>query len=444
MPAGVSPSPLFEVSIADTNVPVYQMKVSPVDRKSRLKGMDDKKNSHLHFEMAAFTYFDIAAKTKIAVHTGRQVESVKVLPLSYGINASVKGETVEFDALPGQHLTVEINGDEYHSLHIFANPLEKEKPDRSDPNLIYYGPGVHKVGRVVVRDNQTLYIAGGAILMCDTSDKAEGPWNPSITIVGNNARVCGRGIIDGSLCPNLGRNLMCVEKGSNVRIEGVILRDSGVWTLPVRHSENVVIDNIKILGYRANSDGVDICNSTKVTVQNSFIRTLDDLIVVKTLRNGGGCRDITVRHNVLWNEVAHALSIGAEINHDISNVVFEDCDVIHDKGREWSLRVYHCDGATVSNVSFRNIRIEESQSFISLWINKAVWSSSQERGRIDGVTFKDIKASNVVNPIIEIKGFDANHRVDNVTFSNIVVNDEKASDAMVSANEFTSKIGKVQ
>lgn len=445
VPAGEKESSLFRVEALGVKLPVYELKVSPVDRKDRLKGMDDKKNTHQFYEMAAFTYFDIPGKTTVKVSSDSDIKSVKVLPSSYGVKAEVRDGAAFVDVLPGQNLTVEINGDEYHSLHIFANEVEKEKVDRSDPDVIYFGPGVHRIGRLVVRDNQTLYVAAGAVLMCDTSDKPEGgPYHPSITLAGKNIRVCGRGIIDGSLCPNLARNLMCVEKCSNVIIEGIILRDSGVWTLPVRHSENVTIDNVKILGYRANSDGIDICNSRKVLVQNCFVRTLDDLIVLKTLQNGDECRDVTVRRNVLWNEVAHALSIGAEINHDISNVVFEDCDIIHDKGREWSLRVYHCDNALVKNVLFRKIRIEESQSFISLWINKAVWSSGNGRGHIDGVSFKDITASRVTNPVIEILGYDGTHKVENVSFSNIKVEGKSADAEMLRVNEFTDKIGKLQ
>lgn len=47
------------------------------------------------------------------------------------------------------------------------------------------------------------------------------------------------------------------------------------------------VTNVKLLGYRANSDGIDICNSRNVTVQGCFVRTLDDLIVVKTDKGQG-------------------------------------------------------------------------------------------------------------------------------------------------------------
>ena len=228
--------------------------------------------------------------------------------------------------------------------------------------------------------------------------------------------------------------------GSNISVEGVIFRDSSVWTLPVKNSSDVDINNVKLLGYRANSDGVDICNSSNVTVRNSFIRTLDDLIVIKTTLDGGGCRHIRAFGNVLWNEVAHAVSVGAEINHDITDVVFEDNDIIHDKGREWSMRVYHCDNALVSEVVFRNIRIEESRNLISLWINEAVWSHSDERGHINGVTFENIQAERVANPAIQFLGYDCGHLVENVTLSDVFVNGTKVTGSSVMTNEFVKNV----
>ena len=111
--------------------------------------------------------------------------------------------------------------------------------------------------------------------------------------------------------------------------------------------------------------------------------------------------------------MAHALSVGAELRENVDDVLFTNCDVIHDKGREWTLRVYHCDSARISNVRFSDMRIEESPRLISLWINKAVWSRDAERGHIDGVTFSRIAAT--ADPLaIELQGFDATHAVENV------------------------------
>jgi len=228
-------------------------------------------------------------------------------------------------------------------------------------------------------------------------------------------------------------------QGRDISLEGVILRDSSTWTVPIRQSEDVRVRNVKLLGYRANSDGIDICNSRNVRVEGCFIRTLDDLIVVKTDRHQGEARHIVATNCVLWNEVAHALSIGAELRENVDDVAFTDCDIIHDKGREWTLRIYHCDSARISNVRFENLRIEESPRLISLWINKAFWSRDTERGHIDGVVFKDIRA--VATPLrVELEGYDAAHIVENVRFEDVVVNGRPLTGADVRTNAFVGRV----
>ena len=91
-------------------------------------------------------------------------------------------------------------------------------------------------------------------------------------------------------------------------------------------------------------------------------------------------RNIHTRKCVLWNELAHALSIGAEVREDVSNVLFEDCDVIHDVGRETALRIYHCDDAVISDVTFQNIRVEEARRLISCWIGTTRWTKTKNAG----------------------------------------------------------------
>jgi polygalacturonase len=244
----------------------------------------------------------------------------------------------------------------------------------------------------------------------------------------------GRGIVDGSACPTHSRHLVKVQ-GSDIALEGVILRDSSIWTVPIRQSDRVSVKNLKLIGYRANSDGIDICNSRDVTVEGCFIRTLDDLVVIKSDKGQGEVKRIEVRNCVLWNEVAHALSVGAELRDPVDGVRFADCDVIHDKGREWTLRVFHCDAAPVRNIVFENIRVEESPRLMSVWIGKFVWTKDAERGQIDGVTFRNIRAT--ADPLkVELTGFDDGHRVENVRFENVAVNGRPLAAGDVKTNAF--------
>jgi hypothetical protein len=361
----------------------------------------------------------MADSVTVTVTCPQAVESMKLLPTSSGIAPVVAGNRVTFTIPKPQPLEMEINGDWVHGLQVFANPIETHAPDPNDPNVIYFGPGLHHIEDLKVGSGKTVYVAGGAVLYGQANQDAHG--GAVISLEGDNIVLRGRGVIDGSLCPRHTRNLIAIT-GTNVLLEGVILRDSSTWTVPIRHSADVTVDNLKLFGYRGNSDGIDICNSLNVTVERSYLRTMDDLIVVKTPdKDGGESRDIAARQCVLWNELAHALSIGAELRANVENVHFSDCDVIHDKGREWLLRVYHCDDADIHNVDFDNIRIEESRRLISLWIGKAIWSRDAERGHIENVMFKNIRAVGP-NPSVDLKGYDSAHAVRRVRFDNVVIN----------------------
>lgn len=442
-PPGEELSKAFTLRLDGRSCSVHVARVAPREPERRWRAMDDKKRSAEFFETAAFASFGLDGATRVEVTSAEPVRSVKVLPSSYGIVPDVEGRTISF-VVPGpRHITVEVNGDQVRSLHLFANPPEKDAPRPDDPNVIYFGPGVHEITRLVVRSGQTVHVAGGAVVRVGvgedepyTISSYSGLRNyaPGIELRGTGITVRGRGIIDGSRCPTHARHLLYV-RGQDISIEGVVLRDSSTWTIPIRRSDRVTVRNVKLIGYRANSDGVDICNSRDVTVEDCFIRTLDDLIVVKSDRGAGPVARIVARRCVLWNEVAHALSVGAEIREDVDGVLFEDCDVIRDKGREWTLRVYHSDAARVSNVTFRNIRIEETRKLISLWIGRAVWSRDEERGHIRGVRFQEITAPDGAHRI-ELQGFDEAHAVEDVLFDRVRIGGKPLRSEDVRSNRF--------
>jgi hypothetical protein len=161
--------------------------------------------------------------------------------------------------------------------------------------------------------------------------------------------------------------------------------------------------------------------------------------VVKADKGQGQVQHIVVKDCVLWNQVAHALSIGAELRENVTDVLFTNCDIIHDTGREWSLRVFQCDGAEVSAVRFENIRIEESRKLISLWIGKAVWSRDEQRGHIKGVSFKNISA--VGNPLrVELTGYAAENLVEDIQFEKVLLNGKPLTNEGIKRNEFVKGI----
>lgn len=439
----------FTVTVQGRSVPAYEAKVAPAAPELRWKAMDDKTNSARYFEKASFCSVDADQDVEFEIHPAGPVRSARLLPTSCGLAPQIRGDRIVLRVPPPfpRQLTLELNGSWTNALHLFVNPPEKDIPTPNQPGVIYFGPGIHEVTSLLVTNNQTVYIDGAAVVR-GVIGPAE-PYSvsgysglknyaPTFLLRGTNITFRGRGILDGGSSTTHARHLVQVQ-GADIRLEGVILRDSSTWTVPIRRSDRVRATNLKLIGYRANSDGIDICNSREVTVQHCFIRTLDDLIVIKSDRGQGKSERILAEKCVLWNEVAHAVSVGAELREDVHDVVFRDCDVIHDLGREWTLRVYHCDSARVSGIRFENLRIEESPRLASLWIGKAFWSRDAERGKIDGVVFKDLTAS--AKPLrIELKGFDANHAIDNVRFEGVLVNGRPLSTADVTINEFVRNV----
>ena len=450
-PEGEPLSAKWKVYAAGREVPVFDAKVASGDKEMRRLACDDVSNSGNYYDIASFASFDLVkGKAKVEVVVPEEVREAKVLPESAGIVPEIKGNKISFNVSRPLNLTIDVNGDFIHSLHVFVNPPETDVPDPDDPDVIYYAPGIHDLYEaVVVGDNKTVYLAPGAILRWHNWQEGDGH-DPKLCsgscfiLSGNNVKFRGRGIIDqDDVHRTRSRGPMRIT-GTNVSLEGVIIRNSSGWTVVLSDAENVDIDNIKLIGFRANSDGIDICDSHHVRVHDSFIRTLDDLIVVKAIssKSDRGCSDILAERCVLWNEIAHALSIGAEIRYPVKGVAFRDCDVIHDTCREWSLRIFHTDSALISDVSFENIRIEEAERFISLWINSAVWTSDAERGHIMNVVFKDIvlKTPPRMGTEVQFLGYDEGHAIEGVLLDNVSIGGRKITAEDIEMNPFVSGV----
>jgi hypothetical protein len=440
-PAGEPLSPNFTVSVDGKNSPVYLATVVSLSPEERVKVRDMLDPAGVTSK-ASFTSFDLNGSAEVTISCPQAIQNVKILPTSSGIVPQISGNKLSFSVSKAAQLTLEVNGDWVNSLHLFVNPPETNLPKADDPKVIYFGPGIHEINQVKVTSGQTVYIAGGAILYASPLEAGKST-GPMFLLSGTNITLRGRGIIDGSKRPHPGGGHPIVAEGTNIRVEGVILRDSPTWNFPIRKSDNVDVRNLKIIGWRSNSDGIDICNSRNVTVSDCFLRTFDDLVVIKSYDpQGGPVKDITVKNCILWNEFAHALSLGAELRMPVENVTFSDCEVIHDKGREWLLRVYHCDSAPVKDIRFDNIRSEETQRLMSLWIGKAIWTKDVERGHIDNVTFSNILSPlpSRTSPYADLMGFDVEHAIHGVRFEHVLVGGNLLQASDIKQNEFVQDV----
>lgn len=434
-PGGEKLSDDFELKVGGRSVPVYSCRVSAVPFNQMWPGYQRPLDQT---ELASFAYWDMAGPVEVEVVSRRPVESVAVRPSARGIKAQVDGKRIVFQMPAHGQLTVEVNG-WHHALHLFANPPAAAAPDPQDPAVRYFGPGVHKPGKIVLESNQTVYLAGGAVVY--GTIHAQGA---------TNIRILGRGIIDTSEFER-GKGGGCIRLTNcrDVMIDGVVLRDPDVWCLTTYACSSVSITNVKLIGlWRYNSDGIDICNSQDVVIRDCFIRSYDDSIVVKGLQSKAfedkSVRNVRAEGCVIWNDWGRALEVGAEtFAAEIADVTFRDCDII--RTSYIALDIQHGDRAAIKNVLFEKIRWEIDDVNLKLLIQKGKddkfvpdanfcprllvveivktgWNKDAQRGTVDGVTVRDITVTGKPFPASTLRGFDAEHMVKGVLIEGLRVN----------------------
>jgi hypothetical protein len=413
-------------------------------------------------ELAAFAYWDMSEPVTVEVIPRFPVEHVAIRPASRGIKPVVDGGRVVFPlARPGQ-VVVEVNGI-HHALHLFASAPQEDAPGPDAPGVIYFGPGVHRAGRIQLNSGGTVYLSGGAVVhgFIEARDASD-------------IRIAGRGVLDQSTFERgKAGGAISLHNCRNVRIEGIVMRDPDVWTVIPTACQDVEISNVKLVGlWRYNSDGIDLVNSQRVSVRDSFVRSFDDSIVLKGLKGRRGTptgelpvRNVTVSSCVIWNDWGRALEIGAEtVAPEISNIVFRDCDII--RCAHVAMDVQNGDRATVKDLLFDDIRLEVDEKplrpvfqrardqvyetaegycprlFVAE-IVKTHWNKDEERGHVDGVRLRNISVTGHQFPPSRLSGFDAAHMVRNVAFEGVAFNGRpltSASEACVSQNEFVAGV----
>jgi hypothetical protein len=371
----------------------------------------------------SFAYFDFKGSVRVEIASRKPLAQTRVLPEARGIRPEIAGEKATFVLTEPGPLSIEPDA-KNGPLLLFANPLEINPPKPDDPSVLYFGPGIHQAGVIQVKDGQTLYIAGGAVV------------KGGVQAQGKGIRIRGRGILDG-LDWEFGKgptpNLLHLSKCTDIKVEGIILKDSWHWTFPMFGCQGVHIDNVKIVSARIhNNDGIGICNSQDVKIENCFIRTDDDCITTKGvgIRQEGSdsflpVEDVLVERCVLWTDRAHIWRLGCESRAStMRRLVFRNIDVIHyTDPNAWVISVQPAEGMLMEDVRFENIRIngEGQPNFIEVMTKPTKWAQKQTPGMVRNVLFKDIVLEGEAgNGWVEFSGSDHAHTAEGIVFENVV------------------------
>jgi hypothetical protein len=469
--ASFIPSPEFKVMVDGKDILVY---TSPIP--------------------LAFCSFEMSKPVEVVVRSLRSdIKWADIRPLSSGIRPVIKSDsTITFHiAKPGQ-FSIELNGIFRIPLFIFANKPEIEKPIRTGKNVLFFESGkIHYPGTIVLKDNQQVYIESGAIVTgCIKARNV------------NHIKIWGGGILDGSYSKhfmdsctevyNKGKvrepltgvidGLISISESKEVNIEGITLFNSKTWDVVPSLCNNVNINNIKIISDNNSDDGIDIVSTRNILVMNSFIRTKDDCIAIKSFAkpqslSGQKSQEqvhgqleegpfypvdsVTVKNCVFWNAAwGNALEIGFELPGDVRNVTYTNNDIIRVEGGA-AFSIHNARRGVVSNILIDGLRVENAdQKLFDLAIFRSIYSEdgtddnreaarlylngiwdnvlrvtekekethSKFRGHIHDVTLKNVSIVDGPVPFSVFYGPDKTHLVENVTIEGLSFYGKKITD----------------
>jgi len=355
--------------------------------------------------------FSCKGKVQISVRVPDPIKKVSIHPLSKGIETIIDGNVLTFSLNGPEKLDVEI--DSLPPLFLFANPIENKKISPKDPGVHYFGPGIHRAGYITLKDNETVYIAAGAIV-----------YGGIRANMANNIRVMGRGILDGNY---EFQQMVLVKNCSNVLFEGVMIRNGDGWTNTLINCEELKFNHVKVISFGPGGDGIDPLGSRKIIISNCFLRCTDDCIAIKAPAPNQNVNDVLIENNTM---IGFAFSDGVTIGYEtntasVSNIKVRNCDVILARGGSrvegHSGFSIICDGPSmISNILFENIHVEKSEiKLFELNITDGKKYGTGPSGHIKDIKLKNI-SWNHEGPIV-LKGYDETHRVQKVTFENCTV-----------------------
>jgi len=377
-------------------------------------------------ELSSVAQFDFTGEVEIEVTSlSQKIDSIRIRPLSYAIRPQTTGNQVTFRLNQPRYLSIEVNGNIYQNLQLFANGPQPElsKRERKQKQTIYFGPGVHHLDGDSLRvlSGQTVFIDGGAVVKGWLAiDDA------------HDVRVIGHGIVD----PGRHEGIM-VRRSRHVLIDGPLTTQ-----LPIGGSDSVTIRNAKVISSYGWGDGMNVFASNHINYDHVFCRTSDDCSTIYCTRKGyeGSCSHITVHDAVYWADVAHPIMIGLHgdihRNETIEDVLYDDIDILENPENQIDYKgcfgINNGDNILVRRLTFQNIRIENLPNGM-LFNLRVCWNrkycNAPGRG-IENVIFRNISYQGVRPQMSIMTGYNEERRIKNIRFENLSMNGRIISDDM--------------
>lgn len=383
----------------------------------------------------SYCFFDFTGDVFVRVVTKhKKFKSARIRPDYRGTIANVQNDsTVQFLLFQPENVSVEFDGNITDNLLVFTSKpiISKEDAEKAAKaqgrTFRYYAPGMYTEETIKVPSNTTVYLDGGSYFSGTFAiEDAE------------NVSILGRGIAR----TDRGYEGCHVHRSKNVLVDGLIVNQC-----PVGGSDGVTLHDVRSITHPQWGDGLNVFASQNVLFDRVFCRNSDDCTTAYATRKNfeGSVRNIRMRNSTLWADVAHPIFIGLhgaaagphpERRDTIENLVYENIDILCQSEQQVDYQgclAINCgDNNLVRNVTFDNIRIEQIRQGCILQV-KVGWNQKYCKAPgagVEDITFRNIRYYGEQPYMSVITGYDAQHKVKNITFEGLKINGKPIYDDM--------------
>ncbi len=378
----------------------------------------------------SYCFFDFTGDVFVrVVCKNKKYKKCRIRPDYRGTIAQVENDsTVRFLLFQPENVSVEFDGNITDNLLVFTSKptISKEDAEKTAKSqgraFQYYAPGMYTEEMIKVPSNTTVYLDGGSYFSGTFAiEDAE------------NVSILGRGVAR----PANGYEGCHVHRSKNVVIDGLILN-----TCPIGGSDGVTLHDVRSISHPQWGDGLNVFASSNVLYDRVFCRNSDDCTTAYATRKGfsGSVRNIRMTNSTLWADVAHPIMIGLhgnpEVGDSLVNLRYDNLDIICQSEPQIEYQgclAINCgDNNYVKDVLFDNIRIEQIHQG-SITQVRVGWNSkycTAPGGGIENVVFRHIRYYGATPNMSVISGYDARHKVRNVTFEGLKINGRQIYDDM--------------
>jgi polygalacturonase len=323
-------------------------------------------------------------------------------------------------------------------------PVQKaiDSAHENGGGIVFFPAGKYLVRTIVLKDNVTLYLSTGAIILgstdLNTFDEKFGSFIDSqgrrfgtaliFAVNANNISIEGNGTIDGQgyeehypqregvARPYIIRFIRC----RFVKIKDITLVNSAAWVQHYVECEDLFIDGILVHSFsNKNNDGLNIEGCQRVSISRCNINSEDDSIVLKTLTTNP-CRDIVISDCII-SGLKSAIKIGTESIGNFENITITNCAIYGTRG----ISLLAVDGGSINNVTISNISMRDTYAVIVIRLGARMnrYSVDESKrpthpGTIKNIMINGVQAVGVTESNDFIAGI-PEHVIENISMNNI-------------------------